>query len=141
MTVASSNHPHAITPLGKIKQDLVAISGANGDRGPDVELFGNGHWYEQPSFPVEDYFYGYSTVTYQNQLYVFGELYSQSSVFSTKILSIPVCRIGRKANFVRTIFVCCVDELNLDNFIFKKHQEGARELLLIGCWKIKIAKL
>ena len=67
---ASSNHPHKLTSLGKIESGLVAIGGSRG--GNKVELYTNGHWVQQPPFP-EDNIFGYSTATYENILYVFGE--------------------------------------------------------------------
>jgi len=76
VTTASSNHPHEWTSLGKMKEGLIAISGYTyRDPSVEVELFANGNWYDQPPFPEEKYFYEYSTATYQNLLYVFGEFY------------------------------------------------------------------
>ena len=72
-TAASSKHPHRHTSLGKMNEGLVAISGYLS--GVEVELFANGNWYDQPPFPEEKHFDLYSTTTYQNLLYVFGELY------------------------------------------------------------------
>ena len=74
---SSSNHPHAYTSLGKIGSDLVAISGYKAAR--KVELYTNGSWLQQSSFPGAhcdycDYFDSYSTVTYNNEVYIFGEL-------------------------------------------------------------------
>ena len=68
---ASSNHPHKWTSLGKIESGLVAIGGYY-DGGNKVELYTNGTWIQQPPFPEDD-IYGYSTATYENVLYVFGE--------------------------------------------------------------------
>ena len=74
VTAASSNHPHRRTSLGKMNEGLIAISGwSYQDSSVEVELFANGNWYDQPPFPEEKAFYYYSTVTYQNILYVFGE--------------------------------------------------------------------
>ena len=42
------------------------------DGGNEVELYTNGHWVQQTPFS-ENAFYGYSTATYENVLYVFGE--------------------------------------------------------------------
>ena len=67
---APSNHPHRETSLGKIESGLVAIGGYDG--GNEVELYTNGHWVQQPPFP-EDRIHSYSTATYENVLYVFGE--------------------------------------------------------------------
>jgi len=76
VTAASSNHPHEWTSLGKMNEGLIAISGYTyQDSSVEVELFANGNWYDQPPFPEEKYFYYYSTATYQNLLYVFGEFY------------------------------------------------------------------
>ena len=68
---AWSNHRHEQTSLGKIKQGLVAIGDYYGNS--EVELYTNGHWVQQPPFPENDDFYGYSTATYENVLYVFGK--------------------------------------------------------------------
>ena len=68
---ASSDHPHIYTTLGKIEAGLVAIGGDWGG-GNKVELYTNGHWVQQPPFP-EDTIRSYSTATYENVLYVFGE--------------------------------------------------------------------
>ena len=77
VTAASSNHPHRRTSLGKMNEGLIAISGLTEDSGVEVELFANGNWYAQPPFPEEKYFCEYSTATYQNMLYVFGEFYKK----------------------------------------------------------------
>ena len=69
-TAASSNHPHRITSLGKIEAGLVAMGDYDG--GNKVELYTNGHWVQQPPFPEDDIKW-YSTATYENILYVFGE--------------------------------------------------------------------
>ena len=71
ISTASSNYPHYATSLGKIDEGLVAISGASGVTN-EVEIFSNGNWYNQPAFPEEKYFYYYSTATYENILYIFG---------------------------------------------------------------------
>ena len=68
---ASSNHKHRMTSLGKIEEGLVAIGDFYG--GNEVELYTNGDWAQQPPVPEEGWLYGYSTVTYENVLYVFGE--------------------------------------------------------------------
>ena len=74
---ASSNRQHILTSLGKIEAGLVAIGGADlFSPGNDVELYTDGHWVQQPFFP-EYSFRGYSTATYENVLYVFGELNSR----------------------------------------------------------------
>ena len=73
-SAASSNYPHHVTTLGKIDEGLVAISGGSGSTN-EVEIFSNGNWYDQPAFPEEKCFRHYSTATYQNMLYVFGEFY------------------------------------------------------------------
>ena len=73
VTAVSSNHPHSMTSLGKMNEGLIAISGASS--GVEVELFANGNWYDQPPFPEEKDIRVYSTATYQNILYVFGEFY------------------------------------------------------------------
>ena len=73
---ASSNHPHKWTSLGKIEAGLVAISGYEGDTEVEestVEMYTNEHWVQQPPFPEKNGIYGYSTATYENVLYVFGE--------------------------------------------------------------------
>ena len=72
----STNHAHKWTSLGKIESGLVAISGY--DSGREVELYTNGSWILQTPFPAAfcdycDYFDSYSTATYNNELYVFGE--------------------------------------------------------------------
>ena len=72
ITAASSNHGHIQTSLGKIAAGLVAIGGY--DSNNEVELYASGNWYNQPRFPEEDYFYAYSVATYEDLLYVFGEL-------------------------------------------------------------------
>ena len=59
-----------MTSLGKIEAGLVAIGGYKG--GNKVELYTNGHWVQQPPFPKNNV-HGYSTATYENTLYVFGE--------------------------------------------------------------------
>ena len=71
---ASSSHPHTWTSLGKIESGLVAIGGYKGNnkRGNKVEVYTNGHWVQQPPFP-EDEIFDYSTATYENVIYVFGE--------------------------------------------------------------------
>ena len=56
-----------------MNEGLIAISGYKS--GVEVELFANGNWYEQPPFPEENYIRDYSTATYQNMLYIFGECY------------------------------------------------------------------
>ena len=73
---ASSNHPHRRTSLGKIESGLVAISGYGGGR--EVELYTDGSWISQTPFPAAfcnycDSFDSYSTSTFNNELYVFGE--------------------------------------------------------------------
>ena len=60
-----------------MKEGLIAISGETYQDSSEVELFANGNWYEQPPFPEERNFYGYSTATYQNILYIFGEFYKR----------------------------------------------------------------
>ena len=76
VTSASSNHPHLYTSLGKMNEGLIAISGyPYQDTSVEVELFANGNWYDQPPFPEEKDIRYYSTATYQNILYVFGENY------------------------------------------------------------------
>ena len=70
MAAASSKHPHEMTSLGKIESGLVAISGYKGGR--EVELYIYGSWLQQPPF-LEDDYWAYSTATYENVLYVFGE--------------------------------------------------------------------
>ena len=72
ITAASSNHGHRYTSLGKISAGLVAIAGFGSNN--EVELYESGNWYNQPRFPEEDYFYYYSVATYEDLLYVFGEL-------------------------------------------------------------------
>ena len=73
VTAAPSNHPHRETSLGKMNEGLISISGVSyQDSAVEVELFANGNWYDQPLFPEETYFYGYSTATFENFLYVFG---------------------------------------------------------------------
>ena len=72
----STYHNHAWTSLGKIESGLVAISGKDGGR--EVELYTNGSWISQTPFPAAfcdycDSFHSYSTATYNNTLYVFGE--------------------------------------------------------------------
>ena len=77
VTAASSNHPHRYSSLGKMNEGLIAISGyPYQDSSVEVELFANGNWYNQPPFQEEEYFRNYSTATYQNILYVFGEFFS-----------------------------------------------------------------
>ena len=71
ISAASSTYPHHVTTLGKIDEGLVAISGASGVTN-EVEIFSNGNWYDQPAFPEEKSFYYYSTATYENTLYIFG---------------------------------------------------------------------
>ena len=74
VTAASSHHPHSRTSLGKMNEGLIAISGDQYQgSGVEVELFANGNWYDQPPFPEEKAFSVYSTASYQNILYVFGE--------------------------------------------------------------------
>ena len=59
-----------------MNEGLIAISGDTyQDSSNEVELFANGNWYDQPPFPEEDYFWGYSTATYKNIIYVFGKFY------------------------------------------------------------------
>ena len=54
-----------------MNEGLIAISG---DSGFEVELFDVwGNWNEQPPFPEQ--ISVYSTATYENILYVFGELF------------------------------------------------------------------
>ena len=75
ITAASSNYGHLETSLGKISAGLVAIGGYTSNN--EVELhpgYASGNWYNQPRFPEEDYFYAYSVATYEDLLYVFGEL-------------------------------------------------------------------
>ena len=50
----------------------MAIAGFGSNN--EVELYESGNWYNQPRFPEEDYFYAYSVATYEDLLYVFGEL-------------------------------------------------------------------
>lgn len=59
-----------MTTLGKISEGLVAISGYGGG---SVELYSREKWTDQPPFPDEDSFCWYSTATYENVLYVFGQ--------------------------------------------------------------------
>ena len=67
-----------------MNEGLIAISGIPyQDAGVEVELFANGNWYNQPPFPGEKYIQYYSTATYQNVLYVFGELFLIISMFNT----------------------------------------------------------
>ena len=76
VTAASSKYPHKFTSLGKMNEGLIAISGSSyQDSSVEVELFANGNWYDQPPFPEEKALDFYSTATYQNLLYVFGENY------------------------------------------------------------------
>ena len=70
--------------MGKIEPGLVAIGGYTG--GNKVELYTNGHWVQQPPFP-EYVIYGYSTATYDNVLYVFGEK-NFSNFFESDVLKI-----------------------------------------------------
>ena len=87
VTAASTNHPHRETSLGKMNEGLIAISGyPYQDSSVEVELFANGNWYDQPPFPEEKYFSRYSTATFQNLLYVFGD-YSHPQKYYYNYLS------------------------------------------------------
>ena len=73
---ASSTYDHQYITLGKIEEGLVAIGGKRDGAGNrEVELYTDGHWVQQPSFPQDrsNDFYDYSVATYENVLYVFGE--------------------------------------------------------------------
>ena len=87
VTAASTNHPHRETSLGKMNEGLIAISGDSSD--VEVESFANGNWNNQPPFPWEKMSY-YSTVTYQNLLYVFGESYLLISSISKKTIETTI---------------------------------------------------
>ena len=76
-SAASSDHPHRYTSLGKLSSGLVAISGRYAAN--EVELFSAHAWSRQADFPESDYFYGYSTATVADELYIFGE--DQNSYF------------------------------------------------------------
>ena len=57
-----------------MNEGLIAISGdSHEDSSVEVEMFANGNWNEQPPFPEQ--ISVYSTATYENILYVFGELF------------------------------------------------------------------
>ena len=73
LTAASAKYEHKRTSLGKLSEGLIAISGYNSASGVTVELFANGNWYQQPDFPEESNFAEYSTITYENHLYIFGQ--------------------------------------------------------------------
>ena len=49
-----------------------------------MELFSNGNWNDQPPFPEKNNFWYYSTTTYENILYVFGELKYKFSINNKK---------------------------------------------------------
>ena len=71
--ISNSNHPHRGTTLGKLKEGPVAICDNKLETGY-VEIFSNEIWIKQPPFPENLKFYSYySTTTYNNVLYVFGE--------------------------------------------------------------------
>ena len=71
--ISYSNHPHRGTTLGKLREGPVAICDYKLETG-HVEIFSNEIWIEQPPFPEIFTFYSYySTTTYNNVLYVFGE--------------------------------------------------------------------
>jgi len=72
LTAASAKYEHYHTSLGKLSEGLIAISGYSSASGVTVELFANGKWYQQPDFPEERSFAYYSTITYENRLYIFG---------------------------------------------------------------------
>ena len=58
-----------------MNEGLIAISGwSYQDSSVEVELFANGYWYDLPPFPEKKWFRSYSTATYENLLYVFGEI-------------------------------------------------------------------
>ena len=71
----STIHPHGFTSLGKIPDGLVAIGRCDFDYafGVYVELYSSEKWTVQPSFPADESFCYYSTATYENVLYVFGQ--------------------------------------------------------------------
>ena len=70
--ISNSNHPHRGTTLGKLREGPVAICDDKLETG-DVEIFSNDHWIQQPPFPDLKFYSYYSTATYNNMLYVFGE--------------------------------------------------------------------
>ena len=58
-----------------MNEGLIAISGDPLEGSSvEVELFANGNWNDQPPFPGEKWITLYSTATYENTLYVFGNL-------------------------------------------------------------------
>ena len=78
MRASRLTYIHEKITFGKIKEGIVA-AGGYGKEANKVELYSNETWIEQPSPIPEDHlnvFAIYSTVTYENVIFFFGELNS-----------------------------------------------------------------
>ena len=88
-----------------MNEGLLAISGASYQGSSvEVELFSDGCWYEQQPFPEEKSFDYYSTATYQNLLYVFGEFYKKLQNLPPMLLANFLEQNLKKSHFRRPVF-------------------------------------
>jgi len=106
-TFASSNFDHSRTTLSNLKNSPIAIGDYHADSEGDigstkVEAFYNGQWQELSDYPfATTNIYHYSTVTYLDELYIFGGYYDyeESSIVAKQ------SEVGGKWTRLEDLFV------------------------------------
>ena len=75
----STIHDHSFTSLGRLRNTPVAV-GCDYPLNKKVEALQTGYWNELADFPfvdnrIDSHIFGYSMVTFNDSLYLFGKLY------------------------------------------------------------------